>query len=99
MSICGHASGNDVRLHQALDIRAGYRGQDLVSVQHTSNVGEMDKPVRGKIYRARRRPVIGVAVIDILFRAEAETSSDGEQPFAPQRFEKSVVQPGEVADK
>src|SRR5579863_370116 len=91
-----HAAGNDSALNEALDLFASDGGKNLFAVENTSDICEIDQLIGFEKLGAGGSHMVGVDVVQLVVGAEAEAGSDGNEPFAPERFNESVVEAGEI---
>ena len=84
-------------MHETLDFLASNGGKNFFTVEHSSYIGKINQLIGGDILGAGGSHVIGVDVVELIVRANAEAGSDRQQIFAPERLDERKVQAGEVA--
>src|SRR5271170_4504347 len=94
-----HSTANDAALDEALDFFASDGGEDFFSVENASDVREINQLVSFEKFGAGGSHVVGVDVVKLVVRAKAETRSDGNQAFAPQRLDKCIIQASKITDE
>src|SRR5260221_496276 len=94
-----HAAGNDTRLHEALNLFPSHGRETLVAVENAGNVGEIDQTLRTEVFGAGGGHVIGIDVVQLIVGPETEARSNGNEAFAPERFDEGIIEAGEIADE
>ncbi len=86
-------------MNQALDLLAGDGGENSFPIEDAGNIREIDQLIGAEIFGAGSSHVVGVDVVQLIARAQAEARSDGQKPLAPERFDERCIQSGEVTDE
>ncbi len=94
-----HTAGNDAGLHETLDFFPSYRGKHLVPIEDAGNIGEIDQTVGAEVFGTGCRHVVGIDVVQLIVRSQAEAGGDGNKVFAPEGLDEGIVQSSEIADE
>src|SRR5580700_2975696 len=86
-----HSTGDDAGLDQAFALFAGDGGENFFAVENTSDVSEIDQLVGAEKFSAGGGHVIGVDVVKLVIWTEAQAGSDGNEAFAPERFDERII--------
>ena len=94
-----HATGHHSRVDQAIHLFAGDGGKNFFSIQHAGHIRQINQMIGFDEFGAGSGHVIGIDVIELVVRAKSEASGHGHEFCLPQRFQKTHIDAGEVADK
>jgi len=94
-----HAARNDAALDQAFNLLAGDDRENSLPIENAGDVREIDQLISAEIFRAGGGHVVGVDVVQLIVRTQAEARGNGQKPFVPERFDEGRVQSGEIADE
>lgn len=94
-----HAARNCAILHEGFDFVARDGGDYFFSLQNTRDVGEVDELIGIEIFGASGGHVVGVDVVQLVVRTDAEAGGDGDEIGAPKRFDERRVHSGEITDE
>src|ERR1700747_2510574 len=87
-----HAAGNDAGLYETLDFFPSYRGKHLVSIEDDGNIDKKKRTVSAEFSGKSRGHVVGIDVVKLIVRPQAEAGGDGNKVFAPEGLDEGIVQ-------
>src|SRR5439155_3594166 len=94
-----HAPRNDAALDQALNVLASDHRENSLPIENAGDIREIDQLVSAEIFRAGSGHVVGVDVVQLVVRTQAEARRNGQKSFLPEGFDEWRVQSGEVTDE
>jgi hypothetical protein len=94
-----HSAGNNVALDQALDFLAGDGGKNFFAIEDASNISEINQLIGVEKFSAGCGHVVGIDIVELVVRADAEARCDGDKALAPKGANEFGVQSSEVANK
>jgi len=72
-----HAARNDAALDQAFNLLAGDDRENSLPIENAGDVREIDQLISAEIFRAGGGHVVGVDVVQLIVRTQAEARATG----------------------